>query len=245
MRDPKGFYPIPEIGPDVKFPSVTTILGILRKYQLEDWQIGVAVDYLYDNTIGPLLAGDMTYEQLTEMDIPKTVADAKRYHKEISGEAMDYGSRIHKALDDYDKTGEAPTEPDIVDQFKEVLEWSKGAGIVTIETEKMIYSKTHQYAGTVDKIATLGTEDNVGILDYKSFNGKRPVIYPNWKQQLAAYVYAYEEMSGTVLGWGGILTINRQTGEAKPYIYTRGELVQPTMEFLALAFYFNLTRRGK
>ena len=67
MRDLKGNYDIPELGENVKFPSVTKSIVVLDKF-LDTWRVGLGVDYLYDNAIGPFLAGDMTLEHFKEID---------------------------------------------------------------------------------------------------------------------------------------------------------------------------------
>ena len=249
MRDKSGYYNIPELGENVKFPSVTKVLGILDKF-MDSWKIGLDIDYLYNNSVGPFLAGDMTIEQFKEIDFKKLTDDAKLYHKDVSGEAMDYGSRFHKAMDEWHKQNIRPVEPGIVEPFIAVREWEELVHLRVIESEGIVWSEAFRFAGTRDLKCeiTLNKEPLTGILDYKTRNGKdgkAVPVYPSDKQQVAAYCLADEEMSGDTLDFGGIVIINRETMTVEPHIYMRPALIQPGLEFIELARYFNMTRRGK
>jgi hypothetical protein len=218
--------------------------------------VGLGVDYLYDNAIGPFLAGDMTLEQFREIDFPKLVADAKLYHKDVSNEAMDYGKRFHAAMDDWHKgnltrpTEPVLIEPDLIVPWEKAIEWEELVRLKVIESEGIVWSHAFRYAGTRDLKCeiTLNKEPLIGILDYKTRNGKGDKslpVYPSDKQQVAAYVMADEEMSGDPLDFGGIVIINRETMDVEPHILMRGQLIQPGLEFIELARYYNMTRRGK
>ncbi len=251
MRDKQGYYPIPSLGENVKFPSVTTIQGILRKFGIEQWQIDTDIDYLYDNSLGPFLAGDMTLEQFREIDFPKLVADSKLYHKDVSAEAKDFGSRFHAAIDAYHHgDGEYMVESDLISYMDATIEWENLVMLKPIESEHTVYSRTFQYAGTLDVYAEARFNDDLppvkGVLDFKVRNGKdgkRIPVYQTDRQQVSAYVMAQEEMSGHLLDWGGILIVNREQKRVEPHIYMRPQLIQPGMEFIELARHFNLTKR--
>jgi hypothetical protein len=251
MRDKNGYYPISSLGENVKFPSVTHIQGILDKPRLCGWRIDTDIDYLFNNSIGPFLAGEMTLDQFREIDMPKLVADAKCYHKDVSGEAKDYGSRFHNALDNWHRDGLRPVYPDLIEPFNAVVEWEESVYLKTIESEGTVFSRTFQFAGTRDIKAEirLDTKPLVGILDYKTRsgkNGKKPPVYPGDKQQVSAYCLADEEMNGgEPLDFGGVIIINREDNSVHPHLYMRPMLVQAGMEFIELARYFNMTRRGK
>jgi hypothetical protein len=250
VRDLKGFYDIPELGPNVKYPSVTTIQSVLRKFWLEKWMIDLDVEYLFNNSIGPLLSGDLGPEQFKEIDFPKLVADAKLYHKDVSNEAMDYGKRFHAAMDDWHKDNAKPIVLDIFEPWRATIEWEALVHLRVIESEGIVWSHAFRYAGTRDVKCEiiLNKEPLIGILDYKTRNGKGDKslpVYPSDKQQVAAYVMADEEMSGDPLDFGGIIIINRETMNVEPHIYMRGQLIQSGLEFIELARYYNMTRRGK
>jgi hypothetical protein len=52
-------------------------------------------------------------------------------------------------------------------------------------------------------------------------------------------------MSGASLDFGGVIIINRETMNVEPHIYMRPALIQAGLEFIELARYYNMTRRGK
>jgi hypothetical protein len=246
-RDKQGYYPIPQIGPDVKYPSVTHIQSILDKPWLSPWRIDMDVDYLFNNSIGPFFAGDMTLEQFREIDFHKLIADSKTYHKDISGEAKDFGSRLHAALDAWHKDGIRPIEPDLIEPFAKVVEWEESVYLKTIESEGMVFSESFRFAGTRDLKAEirLNTEPLVGILDYKTRNGKggkRLPVYPSDKEQLSAYVNADEEMNKKRLDYGGIILINRELNRVEPHIFQRVDLIRPFDSFRCLVEYFYISR---
>lgn len=248
MRDAKGFYPIPDLGPNIKFPSVTTIQGILDKPWLSPWRIDMDVDYLFYNSIGPFIAGDMTLEQFQEIDFPKLVSDAKLYHKDVSGEAKDFGSRLHAALDNWHRDGLTPVYPELIDAFNSVIEWEERVCLKTIESEGVVWSETFRYAGTLDHYAEirLNADRIKGVLDYKARNGKngKPItVYHTDKQQIAAYIMAKEERLGETLDYGGIVCVNRETNGVEPHIYMRKELIRYQLEFIELCRYYHATRR--
>jgi hypothetical protein len=248
-RDLKGYYDIPDVG-EVKYPSVTKIIGVLDKF-LDSWRVGLGVDYLYGNAIGPLLSGDMTLEQFKEINMPGLVKDAKLYHKDVSNEAMDFGSRFHAAMDAYHKgEGGYAMQTDLVNVIAAAVDWEALVHLRVIESEGIVWSHAFRYAGTRDVKCeiTLNKEPLVGILDYKTRNGKGGKslpVYPSDKMQVSAYVLADEEMSGDPLDFGGIVIINRETMNVEPHILMRAQLIQPGLEFIELARYYNMTRRGK
>src|SRR4030043_1955601 len=126
MRDKSGWYDIPDIG-EVKFPSVTTVLGCVHNW-FDQWKVDQCVDWLYEQTVGPLLAGELPIEQLREMDMVKVLDDAKLHHKDTSGEAKDYGSRFHAMMDAYHREVEHPVNGDdsgLFALFDATLAWDQ------------------------------------------------------------------------------------------------------------------------
>ncbi|MFA5377594.1 MAG: hypothetical protein WC455_17720 [Dehalococcoidia bacterium] len=253
-RNGKGYYPIPDVG---TFPSVTTINDCLDKYNLRQWAANTDVDYLYDNTIRPFMGGEITLEQFREINFQRTVQDAKLAHTVKSGEAKDFGSRVHKALDEYHKIGgEVKIEGELIDALHKNIEWEELVKLEVIESEKTVYSRTHRYAGTLDLYCRATFDESRaplrGIIDYKTYGGddadKKFTAYKSHKYQIAAYVAALEEMEGMEderLDFGIVMGIHRLTGEPSPKLFFRAELIRPFEEFAALAHYFNMSHRVK
>jgi hypothetical protein len=246
MRDLKGYYDIPDLGPNVKYPSVTKIIGVLDKF-LDTWKVGLDIDYFYDNSVGPFIAGDLPLEQFLEINWPKLIADAKLYHKDVSNEAMDFGSRFHKVMDDWHKGTEGGCETDLAECVKSTIEWEESVYLKPIESEGIVFSEVFKYAGTRDLKAEirLNTEPLTCVLDYKTRNGKngkRIPVYPSDKEQIAAYINADEEMNKTRLDYGGVIIINRETNKVEPHLFPRVDLIRPFDSFRCLVEYFYLSR---
>jgi len=249
-RDASGYYPIPEVGPEVKFPSVTTILGCVHNW-FDQWKVDLCVDWLYEQTVRPFLAGELPIEQLREMDMVKVLDDAKLHHKDTSGEAKDFGSRFHAAMDAYHHNdGEYSVDSDLIPYMDAAIDWENLVMLKVIESEHMVFSRQYQYAGTLDVYAEARFNDDLppikGVLDFKVRNGKdgkRIPVYQTDRMQVAAYVMAQEEMTGHLLDYGGIVIVNREQKRVEPHIYMRPQLIGAGMEFLALNEYFKITKR--
>ena len=106
-------------------------------------------------------------------------------------DAADLGSKIHAAVENYLISGEAPTG-DLLVYLDPVIEFLKTVNITPIEVEKILVSKEHGYAGTVDLLYKWG-EGRLGILDWKTrrtYKGKKVKAYDGQDLQLAAYAQA-------------------------------------------------------
>ncbi len=241
-RNDAGYYPIPNVGENIMYPSVTTICKVLDKFQLRAWAASVDVDWFREHTIGRFLRGEINENELRELDLDAIAKEAKGYHTVVSKEATDYGTRIHHALNIYHNTGAWPIDPELRDAFKACIEEEVGAGLTVIESEKMIYSQTFSYAGTLDLHCICHLEDTTGIVDYKTHGGDKAITYPEHLLQLGAYVAALEEMTGKFLDFGDVVYLSRATGLATRKRFRRVQLIRPFSRFVCLCNYFHLTR---
>jgi len=196
------FYEIDGVG---KFPSVTTILGIIAKPALVGWakkMVALAIEptlkAIKDGTIKP-----------EDLDVEEILKSAKANPKSIMEEAGDIGTQIHKVLEilvnqkmkheDQDwegaktfieHTGVLEGKDDrIVRCVWAFIDWAKKVNFIPIESELMIYSRSIGYAGTLDAV---GYVDNIlSVVDFKSSKA----YYPEMAMQLSAYRHAYAEMN--------------------------------------------------
>ena len=164
------------------YPSVTSILNVLAKHELETWKYRQITDVAYKN---PSL-------QLQE----KTAED---YNAKVVGmaflqvhDAANLGTRIHNALDECTK-GNVCSDKETLQYIQPFLDWEKDRDIRFTDTEIVVVNKEHGFAGRVDAFFDYG-ENGIGILDYKTrkfdkLNIPRP--YDGEKMQLAAYAAAY------------------------------------------------------
>lgn len=171
---------------DERVKGVTTYLGIKDKSMaLVPWAVELAGMHLLDL----LEAG----EQIT----PEHVAKSMALHTEKKEEAADIGTRTHEwceyfikhkiGLPGYEKEPEIPEDPAMVLGVDSFLEFITQHDVEFISSERVVYSRKHQYIGTMDFEAIIDGKLAVG--DFKTSNG----LYNSVLQQMAAYQQAAEE----------------------------------------------------
>lgn len=85
-----------------------------------------------------------------------------------------------------------------------------------VEAEKVLYSKTHDYAGTCDFVAKIKGKLVIG--DWKTTNTSRynpDGLYATYFAQLGAYSLAYEEMTGEPIKELYAINLPKDGGEYK------------------------------
>lgn len=195
-------------GTEVSYPSVTTILGMLSKGDaLNYWAAGCAVDYISENL-----------EELRTPSGPHRVDEilrnAKKAFKDASQKALDTGSAVHDAIEQYIKTGRDPSG-EMSDQaqhgFLAFLDWEKKNHVEWVSSELELISEKRGYAGTCDAIARIN--GYLYLVDFKTSKA----IYDEYRFQLGAYLQAYnEENVNPAVGQltnVGILRLDKETGE--------------------------------
>ena len=161
--------------------GVTGALQTIAKPALLYWAVNMAIQYLEKKWI-PGVGYD-------EIQIQKTLAEAKKAHRVFKKEAGDIGTLIHQWIEKWIK-GEEPATPvnevmkKATDSF---LEWVDEFKIEFLHSERKVYSKKYGYAGTCDFVAKVHNETIVG--DIKTSSG----IYPEMHFQTAAYQQALQE----------------------------------------------------
>ena len=165
-----------------KIPSVTTILSIINKPALIAWAANMAADSFKE-----AMKAGVAYD---ELQINEIYTNAKAAHRKKKTDAGDVGTFIHKYIEDYIKGKNPP--PPVNDQLREsteqFLKWQKDHEVKFLSSEQVVYSKQHQYCGTLDFICRY--EDKLILGDAKTSNSGP---YPEWWLQTAAYRHAREE----------------------------------------------------
>jgi hypothetical protein len=174
--------------------GATTYIGILDKSRpLVSWATDLARDYLLGK------------KEITEEDVYK----ACDLHSEFKKDAADIGKEAHKWIEGYIK-GETPEMPErreaqiAVNAF---LDWVKKEGFEIKSSERVVYSKEHDYMGTMDIEAM--KEKKRYLIDIKTGNG----IYNDAYMQTAAYVKADEEESKRRYAGRYIVRLAKETEE--------------------------------
>jgi hypothetical protein len=193
----------------VEKPSVTTICGQLDKPALLQWAVGCAVDYIIVSL--PSFSNDELPDHpagtlLHMSDIVPLIESARTNFRQVSKNAMDAGSRVHDAIEQYLKTGREPFKPsdEVMAGFLSFLEWQDAHHLKTLQTEHTVYGD--RYAGTLDLLCELNGKQYV--IDFKTTSVKEGgQAYSEHRYQTAAYRQC---IPGTV--GHGVLYLHKQTG---------------------------------
>lgn len=179
-------------GPDGKFKrksGATTYIGIKDKSTpLGIWQQGVTLDFLMKCLDeGLVIDEDKAIEAVIQYELQRD-------------EAADIGKEIHAWCEHfirhqlkqkgYEKLPEIPDFPEAVTGVNSFMEWLDAHKVKFISTERVVYSKKHDFMGTLDFEAKIDELHCLG--DFKSSNG----LYNGVRAQTAAYAKADEEERG-------------------------------------------------
>ena len=135
-------------------------------------------------------------------------------HREVSGEARDIGHETHYWIEDYiNKSIKHPDEGEwklnsLSGKAKTAvlafLKWEASHEIVWLASEKKVYSRDYEYAGTVDAVANINGK--FCIVDFKT----SAKIYKEAYVQLSAYAQAIEEIKGKPVELAVILRLDKE-----------------------------------
>jgi len=247
-KDGIRHYPIPELD-GRKLPSSTTVIGILAKPALIQWSSNVGVDYFKQELLDKISSGEISADQLKEIDTSQIVKDAKAYHKEMKGRAADIGTRVHHKIQEFinitlDETKQEETveiDEDIKKPFYAFLDWWESNQVHPAAQEMTVWSERGGgYAGTLDFLGSVN--DVPYILDFKT--GK--YIYAESIMQVASYFFALKERQGKdELKNAGILRLDKETRLPEFRDIPLKELKHEFKKFLCLVEYWHLAHRKK
>jgi hypothetical protein len=173
---------------DQRVKGVTTYLEVKDKsHGLVSWAVEMAGLHLHDI---------ISKGQIITMN---DVRDAMKRHKEIKDEAALIGTAMHAwceyfikhklGVKGFEEQPKLPEDPQILLGVNSFLEWYTAHNVQFLSSERVVYSRKHQYIGTMDFDALVDGELSAG--DFKSSNG----LYNTVRAQLSAYVQAAEEES--------------------------------------------------
>lgn len=171
------------------------------------------------------------------------VRQSKSAHKEILVDAGDIGQAAHywievsiqRALVENNGFVETLTDPPSQDERvlscgKAALDWMHRHSVKWLKTEKKIYSKKYDYAGTMDGLALVDSCDDpaccakmffeeLSIIDWKSSNH----LNTTYLYQTAAYEQAEREETGADIKSRWILRLGKEDGNFEPWYATNFE----------------------
>ena len=197
-----------------KIPNVTTLIdGVFPKY-LTEWAARCGADYWKEH-----------YGTHEASDMYRGIINA---HKDVSGAARDIGHETHYWLEEYINSSiKHPNEVDwklcsLSDKSKNAvqafLKWEASHDIVWMGSEKKVYSKEYNFAGTIDALAMINGK--FCIVDFKT----SAKIYKEAYVQLSAYAQAIEEIHGRSVDLAVVLRLDKeeekyQESAFNPYDY--------------------------
>jgi hypothetical protein len=175
-----------------KYPSVTTILGVLRKIALEYW--------FKVNTL--------------------------EFINEESNKGKEIGTQIHEVIQSYIETGKAKVDTQYAVEVTTALNSfmlfrKEKPEILLRRSELPLTSEVYKFNGTIDCMGE-------GVLiDWKTGKCKddeAPKIYDEYKYQVAAYVYLYNEVNKTNIDRALIVAVAKDKVAYSTYEMSKQEI---------------------
>lgn len=189
--------------------SVTGATGMIDKSRpLIFWAIGLMRDHL------SALAEQQTLITLDH------ILEASKLHQQKKEEAATKGSQVHAWIEQYinaklnpeNQKPEMPEDEQIVNGVIAFLNWEKDHNVKFVATEKIVYSKKHDYVGLMDCEAII--DGKRSVVDFKTSTG----VYNEMRYQVAAYRAADEEETGKKYdGPNWIIRFDKDTAEFEPH----------------------------
>ena len=191
-------------------PAVTSVLSttIAKQQFLMPWAVKMGAEWFKENCLG--------YDSFHDNDeaIEEVVKGIKGAYKRKSAGAIDLGRRVHEWCEQAIlwKLGKAevpsmPEEEPAVNAINAFRDWVKSNDVEWLAAEQRVYSRKHNYAGTVDAVAHVNGE--FSVIDFKTSTR----IYEEFYLQVAAYSKCVEDIYGDPVDKAYILRIDKQSGK--------------------------------
>ena len=185
---------------DRKVPSVTRVVDAVFPKYLVDWAATAGADWWKEN-----------YGDGENLKNYSDMYDGIRFaHKQISHRAQDIGLEVHKWIELYIKikmiNGDIATEyPEAVKiPMQNFHDWVESREIEWLACEKKVYSRSWEYAGTIDALAKVNGK--LCVIDFKT----SAKIYKEYYLQVSAYCNAIGEMMGNLPKLGMIVRLDKE-----------------------------------
>lgn len=219
-----------------RYPSVTTILGVLDKPALMHWaaqQVALKAQAGFAKYTD--MQGNIALPFAKAQEI---VEDARKTYREKSETARDLGSEGHRILEEYFLGTPMPAVADegLHNGLTSFMQLKEQKNMQPVRVEAYLASKRLKVAGTADFIGHVDGQLVVG--DWKFSTG----IYDEMKFQCAAYHSMIEEMTGKELAGAWVFRFDKKTGEFNPKkdakFISRDECLKRMVAFCGLVDYY-------
>ncbi len=188
-------------------PAVTSVLSttIAKQQFLMPWAVKMGAEWFKDNS--------EAFSQ-AEISIEDMVNGIKRAYKKRSVGAINVGRAVHEWCEQAIlwKLGNAevpsmPSDEQAANAINAFRDWIKQNEVEWLAAEQRVYSRTHNYAGTVDAVARVNGEFTV--IDFKTSTR----IYEEYYLQVAAYSKCVEDIYGEPVDAAYILRFDKDSGK--------------------------------
>ena len=252
------YYRVAELGNLVPVVGVTRTVGIKDKsIMLTPWAAKVAIQKLLRLMPTEMVEGTIRIKPLTFAEFTTLALEAKSAHKDKLEEAGDIGHIAHACLEDSIKHAikndpekivraliNIPTDELAANAARSGFNWMSAHNVRWAETETKVYSRTYDYAGTMDGTAVCDScgdkaccpvvfKDRLCLIDWKSSNHQN--ITYLW--QAASYRKAkMEEFPDLKIEDVFILRLGKseeEAGKFEPWHATAEESEEDFQGFLA------------
>lgn len=263
----------PELGNLIEQFGVTNTVHIIdRSVALTPWAAKKVAEKLLRTV--PVTSRDFIVDAANNISLPvlyvpemkledftKLVMEAKTAPKDILVEAGDIGHIAHKCLEDSIQHAidhnngivkellYIPEDEKAASCARAALDWMRKHNVRWIKTEQKIYSKEHEYAGTMDGSAFVDScddasccahpfKDHRSLIDWKSSN----YLYIEYCYQTASYLGAEVEEYGIPFDDRWILRLGKneeEAGKFEPWYLAGDTFAEDFAGFLAC---LNLTK---
>jgi len=191
MIDNERFYTV--AGVKGYFPSVTTVLSIVKKHKLERWETTLITNKIRTEVLKMSEHPTWRTQKTVVVDnIIQVALESPNYRRDL---AVDFGNKAHSIIDELIK-GVPP--PVVLDEKYRALvlgfeKWKRDSKLNLIAPETLIFSQKFKYAGAMDAIGIATGKDgkeHLVAIDWKTTNELRP----EHALQVAAYAKGLQEM---------------------------------------------------
>ena len=261
-EDHKYYKVDPDLGNLIEQHGVTNTVHIIdRSVALTPWAAKKVVEKLLTTVPVVTRDGRMFIPEMTLEDFTKLAVEAKTAPKDILIEAGDIGHIAHKCLEDsiqyaIDHTDGIvkelryiPEDEKAASCARAAFDWMQKHNVRWIKTEQKIYSREHEYAGTMDGSAFVDScddpsccahpfKDHRSLIDWKSSN----YLYIEYCYQTASYLGAEVEEYGIPFDDRWILRLGKneeEAGKFEPWYLAGDTFAEDFAGFLAC---LNLTK---
>ena len=164
-------------------PAVTRIVDAVSPKSLTEWAAKAGADWWRETYLAE--------EFIKIMDMYEGIRNA---HRDISREAQNIGSDVHKWIELWIKfkihggSAVADYPYKVRTPMENFHKWVESREVEWIDSEKKVYSKFWNYAGTIDALAKINGE--LYVIDFKT----SAKIYKEYYLQVYGYAQAIHEM---------------------------------------------------